>query len=126
MSMKILVVDDHPNLARITALALRTLGCATVTAHTTTVARCLLAEQKFDGVFLDVNLGAESGMEFLSELRTTDAAPPVIVFTAQDREEVALEAHRRGALGCLIKPYVLDDVRALLELLAAHRGSSSP
>ncbi|HTB80746.1 MAG TPA: response regulator [Opitutaceae bacterium] len=107
--MNILIVDDHPNLARVTSLALRTLGCLTFTAGTTAAATHLLNTEKVDGILLDVNLGAESGLEFLSQL-VAEGRPPVIMFTAQTEDEIAAEALSRGAFGCLVKPFNLEDL----------------
>ena len=123
--MNILVIDDHPNLAGITAMALRVLGCRTFTACTTVAATQLLEEEKIDGVFLDVNLGAESGMDFLSQLMARAIRPPVIMFTAQAKDEVEGEALRRGALGCLIKPFNLKDLSEQINRLEAHHRDRS-
>ena len=119
--MNILVIDDHPNLVRVTALALRTLGCRTFTAATTAAATRLLGAEKIDGIFLDVNLGAESGLDYLSQLVAQNARPPVIMFTAQPRDEVADEALRRGALGFLVKPFNLEDLSQQMKRLEQHR-----
>jgi len=118
--MKILIVDDKPNLARVTALALRGLGCETFTAGTTAGAIQLLAAEKIDAVFLDVNLDRESGFEFLSLLVSQSTDLPVVMFTAQTREEVAGEALRRGAFDCLVKPFGMDDLREQLARIQAH------
>jgi len=123
--MNILIVDDHPNLARTTALALRVLGCVTFVASTTVDATQVLGTTKIDGVFLDVNLGAESGLEFLSTLTAQLAGPPVIMFTAQTRDEIAGEVLRRGALGCLIKPFALDDLRAQVARIEQYQQNHS-
>ena len=120
-SVNILVVDDHSNLGRTTALALRSLGCQAFTAQTAEAATRLLAAQKIDGILLDVNLGVESGWEFLSRLSAESESPPVVMFTARGRDEVAAEALRRGAVGCLIKPFSLDDLRGQIACLAEHR-----
>jgi len=123
--MNVLVVDDSPNLARVTAVALRTLGCVTFTAHNTAEATRLLGAQTIEAIFLDVHLGAESGLDYLSSLRMQPAAPPVILFTAEAKDDVAEEASRRGAFGCLIKPYDLDDRRCLLDQLTRARSRAS-
>lgn len=126
--MNILVVDDHPNLVRITALALRTLGYQAFTAGSTAAATQLLDKEKIDGIFLDVNLGAESGLEFLSKLVAQADQPPVVMFTAQAHDEIADEARRRGAIGCLVKPFDLDDLSQQLSRIEQqkrdHGGSA--
>ena len=119
--MNILIVDDHPNLLRITALALGTLGCRTFTACSIAAARHLLATEQIDGIFLDVNLGVESGMEFLSQLVAQPAPPPITLFTAQTKDEVADEALRRGACGFLVKPFNLEDLSQQLHRMAEYR-----
>lgn len=121
--MNILVVEDHSNLGRITALALRSLGCQAFTAETIEKATLLLTTQKIDGIFLDVNLGVESGWDFLSCLSAQAGSPPVVMFTAQPRDEVLAEALRRGATGCLVKPFTLDDLQAQIDCMARqHRA----
>ncbi len=128
--MKILIVDDKPNLVRVTALALRTLDCEAFGASNTADATRLLDTEKIDAVFLDVNLGAESGMDYLAQL-TARSNVPVVMFTSHTRDEVAGEAASRGAFDCLLKPFTLDDLRQLLARLEQHRrltsqGSRSP
>lgn len=109
--MNILIVDDKPNLARVTAVALRTLGCKSCTAEDIASANQLLQSKKFDAVFLDLNLNGENGFLFLSELVGRALSVPIILFTAHPKEEIADEAKSRGAFDCLIKPYTLDDLR---------------
>ena len=123
--MNILIVDDYPNLSRITAIALREMGCRTFTVDTTVAALRLLDTEQIDGVFLDDNLGIESGLDFLSLLVGQPGRPPVVMFTAQPRDEIAAEALRRGAVGCLLKPFSLDDLRQQVERIAQHQCDHS-
>ena len=120
--MKILIVDDKPNLARVTAVAMRTLGCQASTATSTTAANALLATQSFDAIFLDINLGGENGLDYLSHLLLQPNPPPVIMFTSYTKDEVADEARSRGAFDCLLKPFTLDDLREQLSRLRRHHG----
>lgn len=121
--MNILIVDDKPGLARVTAIALRTLECQAFTAGTTTAATRVLDTEKIDAVFLDINLGGENGLEFLSQLTTEGHRPPVIIFTAQTKDEVGAEARSRGAFDCLLKPFTLDDLRQQLAGIKQHLQS---
>ena len=118
--MTILVVDDQPNLVRVTAVALRMLGCSVHTASNIAEANQLLGAEKIDAVFLDVNLSGESGFDFLSVLSARADARPVVMFSAQAREEIVAEARARGALDCLMKPFNLDDLRLQLARIAEH------
>jgi len=126
--MNILIVDDKPNLARVTAVALRTLNCNSVTAVDSCAAAKILAHEKVDAVFLDLNLNGEDGFLFLSQLVSQFPTVPIILFTAQTREEIQAEALRRGAFDCLFKPFTLDDLKSQLSKIeeylkaAANRG----
>jgi DNA-binding response OmpR family regulator len=124
--MNILIVDDKPSLARVTAVALRTLGCQASTATNTAAAAELLAAQNFEAVFLDINLGGENGLDYLSHLMTQPNPPPVIMFTSYTKDEVAEEARSRGAFDCLLKPFTLDDLREQLSRLRRHHGLPPP
>lgn len=119
--MNILIVDDKPNLARVTAVALRTLNCASMTAENTATATTILSKEKVDAVFLDLNLNGENGFLFLSQLVDQFPNVPVILFTAQTRDEIQPEALRRGALDCLFKPFTLDDLRHQLSRIEQYR-----
>ena len=112
--MNILIVDDKPNLARVTAVALRTLGCHSFTADSTASATQVLEIEKIDAVFLDLNLNGEDGFQFLTQLVARPLRVPIILFTAQSREEIEAEALRRGAFDCLFKPFTLDELREQL------------
>jgi two-component system, NtrC family, response regulator AlgB len=120
--MNILIVDDKPNLARVTAMAMRTLGHRPFIADSTVGASLTLSAEKIDAVFLDLNLNGENGFLFLSDLVAQQIRAPVILFTAHPREEVIAEALRRGAFDCLIKPYTLDDLRAHLARIEQHHN----
>lgn len=118
--MNVLIVDDQPNIVRVTALALDLLGCRTFAAGTTAAAEQLLGAEKIDAIFLDVKLGRECGLEFLSRLVAQDTRPPVVLFTAAARDEVAAEALRRGAFDCLTKPFSPDDLRERVARIEEH------
>jgi DNA-binding NtrC family response regulator len=120
--MKILIVDDQPSIARVTEVALGLLGCRTFTSRTTADAARLLATEKVEAIFLDLNLKGESGLEFLSQLTALDSRTPVIIFTAKFRDEFAEEARRRGAFSYLAKPFNLDDLRRQLTQIELYHG----
>jgi DNA-binding NtrC family response regulator len=121
--MNILIVDDHPNIARVTEVALGLLGCRTFTTGTTSEALRLLCTEKVEAIFLDLNLRGESGLEFLSKLTALDSGTPVVIFTAKNKCEYAEEAQRRGAFSYLAKPFDLDDLRRQLTQIEYFHGN---
>lgn len=126
--MMILIVDDQPNIARVTGVALQTLGCQALVASSIRAAKHLLATEKIDAVLLDVHLAGESGLDFLSELSASPGPLPVVISTALAGPEIAGEARRRGAFDCLAKPYSLDDLRTQIAAIAdfLHRTAATP
>ena len=122
--MNVLIVDDRANFARVTAVALRNLGVDSVVAHSLNGAQQALAEGHVDAVLLDVNLGMESGFDLLPLLKTRMPRLPVVMVSAQEREEIAEEALRRGAFDCLGKPFGLDELRELLGRLRSEVGAA--
>jgi len=127
--MKILIVDDQPGMARVTAIACRALGCSPFTAGSIAEANRVLAREKIDALFLDVNLAGESGLEYLAQILARPTPPPVIMFSALSRDEIVDEAIQRGALGCLLKPFTLEDLRhqmAQIERYLQQRAKQPP
>jgi CheY-like chemotaxis protein len=125
--MNALIVDDQPTIARVTATALGLLGWRTFATRTTAGAIELLGTEKIDALFLDLNLRGENGLELLSRLAGLERRPLVIMFTAENRDEFAAEAFRRGAFSCLIKPFSLEDLRGQMvqiEQYLRHREGS--
>ena len=120
--MNILIVDDDTNLVRVTVVALQSLGHRAFIAASFAAANEVLKTKKIDAVLLDLNLNGENGFPFLSELVAKAIQAPVILFTAQSRDEVEEEAKRRGAFDCLVKPFTMEDLRQqLAQIERFHR-----
>lgn len=119
--MTILIVDDQPNVLRTTAYALTAMGHATLTAENSRQAARQLESEKIDVLLLDVGLGNENGLDFLSKLRSEGNDVPVIVFTAQTSVESAVDAMKRGAFDYIPKPFIPEDLEQKLAKLATLR-----
>ena len=120
--MNILIVDDDSNLVRVTVVALQSLGHRALVAGSFAAANEFLETKQIDAVLLDLNLNGENGFPFLSELVAKAIRAPVILFTAQARDEVEEEAKRRGAFDCLVKPFTMEDLRQqLAQIERFHR-----
>jgi len=115
--MKILIVDDEANILRTTAIALKSMGHQPFTAETSNQAERILASERIDALFLDVMLGSENGLDYLSKLTERGEKIPVIVFTAHSSIESAVESMKRGAYDYIQKPFVPDEIRQMLAKL---------
>ena len=112
--MKILIVDDE-ELARARLLRiLNTLEHNDITqASNANEAIEAVKNDTYDLVFLDINMPQTSGLELGYELKYMDESIAIIFQTAY--EEHALKAFDIGAVGYLVKPYSLEQVKQSLE-----------
>jgi len=83
----------------------------------------LIASRGFDAVLLDYQMGGIDGLAVLSALSLKASAPPVVLFTAQGNERIAVEAMRKGAHDYLVKPADPDELVMVLERAAAFGRS---
>lgn len=73
-----------------------------------------LKDDKFDAVFLDMNLGPENGLDVLSQIQKLYPQLPVVMITAQGSIQTAVEAMRRGAADFLEKPFQREQFLTVL------------
>lgn len=75
--MRVLIVDDEPSIRKTTRIALETAGYSAAEAATAARALKAVADEAFDVVFLDLDLdlGADNGLETLGRLLQARAAP---------------------------------------------------
>jgi DNA-binding NtrC family response regulator len=74
-----------------------------------------------DIVLTDVRMPNVGGLELLSAVRQTDADLPVILMTAQADLRSAIQAVNAGAFYYIQKPFVNDELIAILRRAAEHR-----
>jgi EAL domain-containing protein (putative c-di-GMP-specific phosphodiesterase class I) len=112
---KLLLVDDEAILLRAYTRVLAAAGHTVVTAETGEAAIALMAEQRFDAVFLDLCLPGYGGIEALEAIRARDPRLPVVLMTGTPTMETAIGAMGAGAKRYLIKPI------GMAQLLGAAR-----
>jgi len=119
--VNILIVDDE-ELAR--ARLLRMLGTLEYKqikeAQDADEAIALCKEEKFDLVFLDINMPKVSGLELGYELKYNNPDVSIIFQTAY--EEHALKAFDIGAVAYLVKPYSVDQLKSALERIKVPKA----
>ncbi len=121
--IRILIADDEPSIRLVLRDALEGAGHEVVEAADGNAARALLSTQPIDVALLDLRMPGPSGLELLDELRNRGAdAPPVVIMTAQNTFENAVEAMKRGAFDYLTKPFELPQLEALIEKVRQQRS----
>jgi NtrC-family two-component system response regulator AlgB len=120
--MRILVVDDEPNIRRTLRIALEADGHTVDEAASGPGAVRQAERQACDVALVDLRLGNESGLDLLETLRQGHPRLAGIVITAHASVATAVDAMRRGAFDYLPKPFTPDQVRAALERVVRYRG----
>lgn len=113
-SGSILIVDDESNIRLTLSQALETLGVEIDSAANGEEAIEKLKKKEFIIVLLDLRMPGMSGMEVLAKLRETRPDIRVIIMTAYGTVESAVEAMKLGASDFIEKPFVPNEIRALV------------
>lgn len=106
----ILLIEDDETLRFTIARALTKALHEVVDVASLPEARDAWGVSSFDLVFTDVNLGAESGIDFVEELREQGYQGVVVVMTAFATVDDAVRAMKLGANDYLAKPIRLDEL----------------
>jgi two-component system cell cycle response regulator len=104
--LTILVIEDDPGdveLLRRYFEDVPEFAVTFVACPSTEAGRAELASRTVDVIFLDYLLGANTGLEFLRELRAGGDRRPIIVLTGKGDERIAASAMRTGADDYLVK-----------------------
>ncbi len=75
----------------------------------------VLNEKHVDLILLDLTMPGMSGMEFLAQLQERGENTPVIVVTASNSINAAVNAIKQGAHEFVIKPFDVDELQMLVE-----------
>ena len=123
----ILLVDDEPDMRDALTAALRREGFCISTAANGVEALEKVPGQLFDLIITDVRMPRMGGLALLQELRRTSASMPVVMMTGYGRIEDAVEAMKAGAFDYLLKPFSLEDLKAVvIKALASRHAPSKP
>ncbi len=120
--MRILIVDDEPNIRQTLRVALESSGHVIEEAATAAAATAALARRPADVALIDLRLGTESGLDLIEPFLVQTPRLAVVVITAHASIDSAVEAMRRGAFDYLPKPFTPGQVRAVIERVGKVRG----
>jgi len=97
--IRVLHVDDHSELTKLTKLYLEETGeeFTVVSATNAVKALELFQSQEFDCIVSDYEMPNTDGLELLQIVRETHPNFPFILFTAKGNESIASEAFSKGA-----------------------------
>jgi len=115
MKKKILVVDDEESIRWVLGKCLEKEGYVVKYAENGAQALDSASANDFSSIILDITMPDMNGFEVLTELRSRDIDPPVIIITAQNTVKNAIDAMKQGAYDYIAKPFDLDEVKITVE-----------
>ena len=107
---KILVAEDEESLRRVLKKALEEEGYWVEVADSGAVAREALRQNHFDVSLLDIRLPDIDGLTLLKEAHAEGIPTLLIVMTAQNTMNNAIEAMKNGAFDYVTKPFDLEEI----------------
>lgn len=102
--LNILVVDDSKTTRDMLAGELNTIGYVAHAAASTEEADKIVNKSHIDILFLDLKLPGMDGLKYLGKLQKEEKDVIVIVMTAYQSPESAVDAIEKGAYDYVIKP----------------------
>ena len=115
MKIKVLVVDDEPQILKQLKIGLQGYGYEVSTAATDTEALVMAAQMQPDMIILDIALGTPlDGIEVCRRLREWSTTP-VIMLSIRDEEKTKVAALNAGADDYLTKPFGMEELHARIQ-----------
>ncbi|HSX62729.1 MAG TPA: response regulator transcription factor [Tahibacter sp.] len=120
--VRVLVVDDEPQIRRFLDISLRAQGYRVETADTGEAGLAALATHGADIVILDIGLPDRDGHAVLRELRQWSSVP-VIMLTVRAGEAEKVKALDGGANDYVTKPFGVQELMARVRTLLRWRAA---
>lgn len=116
--MKLLIVEDEPNLLSIIRKGLSEKNNDVSVALDGTTALEMILNYNFDVVILDIMLPDINGIEICRRLRAAKNFVPILLLTALGTTENIVTGLNSGADDYLVKPFKFSELEARISALA--------
>ncbi|MCL2655953.1 MAG: sigma-54 dependent transcriptional regulator [Betaproteobacteria bacterium] len=114
-TLRILVVEDDPDIRDAVGFTLETAGHAVIAVGDGPAALAVLGKEHVNLVISDLRMDPMNGLELLDAIRAAHPQLPVMLMTAYGDVSTAVAAMRAGACDFLLKPFepavLLEQVR---------------
>src|SRR5947208_10983713 len=124
--LRVLVVDDEPNLVEVLTMALRFQGCTVATAGSGREALAAVAKFQPHLMVLDVMLPDMEGFDVAARLGAQRAGIPIIFLTARDATEDKVRGLSGGGDDYMTKPFSLEELVARIRTILRRTGQAAP
>ncbi len=122
--IKVLIVDDEPDLVSTVEYRLKFADCQTLTASNGLEGLERAAAEKPDLILLDTNMPVMNGHEMLEQLRANPALKhiPVIMLTARCESQDIAAASAHGVSDYVTKPFDFAALMAKIQAILNAQG----
>ena len=124
-NLKVLVVDDEPNIRDLLSASLRFQGHQVLTAANGNEAINKIVDNQPDIVLLDVMLPDISGFGVTKKIRSLGIEVPILFLTARDDTEDKVTGLTVGGDDYVTKPFSLDEIIARISAIMRRTGKDS-
>ncbi len=118
--MRVLVVEDEPDVGDVFIDYLLELGHQPLLVRSAEAALGTLASELPDAILLDINLPGMSGLDFLQLAPIRESGVPIIAVSGVATESQARECLRLGAVDFVGKPLPLARLQEVLGYIEPH------
>ena len=125
MSARVLVADDEDSIRFVLRETLEAEGHVVTDVASGDAALEALQAQTFDVAFFDIRMPGPSGLELLDQVQAMGGDVAVVIITAQNTFENAVDAMKRGAFDYLVKPFSTEEVIPLVDKALRTRALES-
>jgi DNA-binding response OmpR family regulator len=123
--MRILVLEDEPQLAGHITRALTRRGHTATACHDGALGLRSILEDPPDLAVLDLGLPTIDGLAILARLRQAASVTRVLILTARGEVEHRVKGLQAGADDYLAKPFSMDELVARVEALGRRGGPAA-
>jgi two-component system response regulator TctD len=124
--VRLLLVEDHPELAALVIKSL-TLGGFTVDhASDGESALSMIGMQTYDLILLDLSLGKVDGLDVLRTARAQHVTTPVLILTARSEVSDRILGLDMGADDYIAKPFDMGELEARIKAQLRRRQGGQP
>lgn len=115
--MRLLLVEDEPDLSAVLQKGLQKSGYAVDIANDGAEALDYYDVYDYDLIILDLNLPVLDGLEVLKTIRQTDQAVKILILSARSKIEQRVQGLDLGANDYLVKPFDFLELEARIRTL---------
>ncbi len=119
--IKILIIDDDPEIIWILTEALQEEGYAILSAHGGNEGLQINKNENPELVILDIKMPDMNGLEVLEKIKSHSKNTSVIILSAHGETKMVVKAMQSGAADFVIKPFDKDELIITINKVLEHR-----